>query len=83
MKDFVKEHSQNITLERLLSFFPDYNPIEKLWKNTKRDATHLKYFEKFEDLRHFVVDTFGSYINAASKVLGVMKKMRYEFSIGC
>lgn len=83
VKDFVKEHSQNITLERLPSFSPDYNPIEKLWKNTKRDATHLKYFEKFEDLRHFVVDTFGSYINAASKVLGVMKKMRYEFSIGC
>jgi transposase len=83
VKDFVKKHSQNITIERLPSFSPDYNPIEKLWKNTKRDATHLKYFEEFEDLRDSVVGTFESYINDASKVLGVMKKMREEFSISC
>jgi len=55
VKDFVNKHSQNISIERLPSFSPDYNPIEKLWKNTKRDATHLKYFEKFEDLRDSVV----------------------------
>jgi len=83
VKDFVNENSQKITLERLPSFSPDYNPIEKLWKNTKRDATHLKYFEKFEDLRDSVVGTFESYKNDASKVLGVMKKMREEFSISC
>ncbi len=83
VKDFVNEHSQNISIERLPSFSPDYNPIEKLWKNTKRDATHLKYFEKFEDLRDSVVGTFESYINDASKVLRVMKKMREEFSISC
>ena len=81
VKDFVNENSQNISIERLPSFSPDYNPIEKLWKNTKRDATHLKYFEKFEDLRDSVVGTFESYINDTSKVLGVMKKMREKFSI--
>jgi transposase len=83
VKDFVKENSQQITIKRLPSFSPDYNPIEKLWKNTKRDATHLKYFETFEDLRDSVVSTFEFYINDASKVLGVMKKMREEFSITC
>ncbi len=63
----------NVTIERLPSFSPDYNPIEKLWK----------YFEKFEDLRDSVVGTFESYLNDASKVLGVMKRMREEFSISC
>jgi len=81
VNDFVKENSGHITIKRLPSFSPDYNPIEKLWKNTKRDATHLKYFEKFEDLRDSVVNTFESYINDASKVLGVMNKMREEFCI--
>lgn len=81
VKDFVKANSQQITIKRLPSFSPDYNPIEKLWKNTKRDATHLKYFETFEDLRDSVVSTFESYINDASKVLGVMNKMREEFAI--
>ena len=83
VNDFVKENSQHITIKRLPSFSPDYNPIEKLWKNTKRDATHLKYFEKFEDLRVSVVSTFESYIKDASKVLGVMNKMREEFGITC
>ena len=41
---------------------PDYNPIEKLWKNTKRDATHWKYFKTFEDLHDLVVKAFKSYL---------------------
>lgn len=81
VQDFVKAHSQHLTVERLPSFSPDYNPIEKLWKNTKRDATHLKYFEQFEELRDAVVSTFESYINEASKVLSVMSKMRREFGL--
>ena len=83
VNEFVKEKASQLTVERLPSFSPDYNPIEKLWKNTKRDATHLKYFETFEDLRASVISTFETYINDASKVLGVMKKMRSEFSITC
>ena len=83
VKDFIEKHSKQITVERLPSYSPDYNPIEKLWKNTKRDATHLKYFETLEDLRHAIVTTFESYMSDPSKVLCVMKKMRAEFGITC
>ena len=81
VKEFLEAKSERISLERLPAFSPDFNPIEKLWKNTKRDATHLKYFEKFEDLRASVVDTFKSYLEDASKVLCVMAKMRDEFGL--
>ena len=30
------------------SYSPDYNPIEFLWKNLKRRATHNRYFPEFE-----------------------------------
>ena len=83
VKDFIKDNATHITVERLPSFSPDFNPIEKLWKNTKRDATHLKYFETFEDLRESVVKTFESYQKDTSKVLCVMNKMRKEFDITC
>lgn len=83
VKDFINENSTGITVERLPSFSPDFNPIEKLWKNTKRDATHLKYFETFEDLRESVVKTFEGYQKDASKILCVMSKMRKEFGITC
>ena len=78
VKDFVKKHSEKLHLERLPSFSPDLNPIEKLWKNTKRDATHCKYFETFEKLRESVVNAFECYLRDAAQVLCVMKKLREE-----
>lgn len=61
---------------RLPSYSPDYNPIEKLWKNTKKDATHCKYFPTFEDLRTSVINAFQKYMTDAAKVICVMKKLR-------
>ncbi len=83
VKDFLAENTGQLTLERLPAFSPDYNPIEKLWKNTKRDATHLKYFKHFEDLRESVVTTFKSYLDDASKVLCLTTKMRKQHDISC
>ena len=62
----------------LPKFSPDCNPIEKLWKNTKRDATHLKYFQAFEHLRASVLDTFRQYLEEATKVICVMTKLRTQ-----
>ncbi len=75
---FQREHADRLTLHRLPPFSPDKNPIEKLWKNTKRDATHLKYFSEFEQLRAAVVKVFRTYLEDATKVISVMKKLRAE-----
>jgi transposase len=58
-------------VERLPVYSPDKNPIEKLWKNTKKEATHCRYFETFEDLRQAVLGAFEQYLNDASKVVCV------------
>jgi transposase len=63
-------------VERLPAYSPDKNPIEKLWKNTKKEATHCRYFETFEDLRQAVLGAFEKYLGDASKVICVMKKLR-------
>ena len=81
VKQFKQANAGRLTVERLPAFSPDYNPIEKLWKNTKRDATHMKYFKTFEDLHNSVVQTFNSYMQDASKVICVMQKMREDFAI--
>lgn len=78
----VKEYNEKqralgrLFVYRLPSYSPDYNPIEKLWKNTKRDATHCKFFPTFEDLRSSVVKAFKKYMEDAAKVICVMKKLR-------
>ena len=65
-----------IHIYRLPSYSPDYNPIEKLWKNTKRDSTHCKFFPTFDDLRSSVIKAFKKYMEDATKVICVMKKLR-------
>jgi len=57
-----------LTVERLPACSPDYNPIEKLWKNNKRDSTHIKYFKTFEDIHDSVIKTFKAYRQDASKM---------------
>ena len=81
VNEFKLANSDRLTVERLPAFSPDFNPIEKLWKNTKRDSTHMKYFKTFEDLHDSVVQTFNTYMQDASKVICVMKKMRDDFAI--
>jgi transposase len=63
---------------KLPPYSPDFNPIEKLWRNSKKQATHCKYFPTFEDLRMAVVKAFKTYLEDASNVVCVMKKLRTE-----
>ncbi len=75
---FQQAHAHRLRLHRLPAFSPDKNPIEKLWNNTTRDATHLKYFSEFEQLRAAVVKVFHKYMDDATNVIPVMKKLRTE-----
>lgn len=68
------EAAGRLFVERLPAYSPDKNPIEKLWKNTKKEATHCRYFPTFDDLRAAVLGAFEKYLGDASKVLCVMKK---------
>jgi len=79
VKEFKENNSNRLSVTALPAYSPDYNPIEKLWKNTKRDATHLKYFKTFADLYDSVVKTFKSYMQDASKIICVMKQLRKDF----
>src|ERR671931_2070551 len=51
MSAFFKAHKARLTIEQLPSYSPDFNPIEHLWKKVKKEATHLKYFPDFAQLR--------------------------------
>ena len=44
---FLAQHAERLTGYPLPSYSPDYNPIEYLWKKTKKRATHHQYFKEF------------------------------------
>jgi transposase len=49
-QQFISEHADRLTVYQLPSYSPDYNPIEHLWRNVKREKTHNRYFPTFEAL---------------------------------
>ena len=76
-----KEAEDKLFAYQLPSYSPDKNPIEKLWKNTKAEATHCKYFPTFDDLRNAVIKAFNKYLQDAMKVISVMKKLRLQAGV--
>ena len=61
-----------LTVHQLPSYSPDYNPIEFLWKNLKRRATHNRYFPEFETLITSVADALVYYAQHAAEVKQLM-----------
>ena len=50
---------------------PDYNPIEYLWKKTKKQATHNKYFKEFAALTVSVEKALAYFATHPDTVLGL------------
>lgn len=69
---FFEQHQDRLTVSQLPSYSPDYNPIEYLWKNVKREASHNRYFPEFEDLITSVETTLASFANRPEEI----KKLR-------
>lgn len=72
MREFFAAHQDRITVYQLPSYSPDYNPIEFLWKNVKREATHNQYFPEFELLTLSVDQALADYATHPDEVKSLM-----------
>jgi transposase len=75
---FLAAHSARITEHPLPSYSPDYNPIEYLWRNTKKRATHNKYFKEFAALTVSVDKALAYFATHPDMVLGLFGRYREE-----
>ena len=72
MNDFFATNAERLTKFQLPSYSPDFNPIEYLWRNVKKEATHLKYFATFDDLTAAVDKTLHEFASLPSAILALM-----------
>ena len=74
MEEFFAKHADRITVRQLPRYSPDFNPIEYLWRNVKKQATHLRYFPTFEDLTKKVDAKLAYFANLPQSILALMGK---------
>ncbi len=74
MQAFFSCNSDRITVYQLPRYSPDFNPIEFLWRNVKKKATHLRYFPKFEDLMKKVDSTLKFFSDLPKSIKCLMGK---------
>lgn len=51
LKEFFLQHPQRLERIFLPSYSPELNPIERVWRITRRQVTHNRYFSSTDDLR--------------------------------
>ena len=71
LQEFFSEQHKRLRIYQLPAYSPDYNPIEYLWRRTKRKATHNAYFEQFKDLVKAVDSALEQFEKAPATILGL------------
>jgi transposase len=68
---FFAAHAARLTVFQLPSYSPDYNPIEKLWKQLKQADTHMQYFPTFAALTTKVEQALLKFAQAPATILSL------------
>lgn len=60
-KAFLSQIKSKLQLLFLPAYSPELNPIESLWKKTRRSVTHNRYFESREEQRNCLKKFFRKF----------------------
>ena len=74
MQAFFQKHADRLTVYQLPRYSPDFNPIEGLWRNVKKRATHLRYHPTFQHLVETVDDKLAYFASLPDSIFALMGK---------
>lgn len=60
-KDFFARIKDKLELLFLPAYSPELNPIEYLWKKTRRDVTHNRYFQSHQEQKEVLKEYFRKF----------------------
>lgn len=75
VQEWVQENADRIELHFLPPYSPEFNPIEILWRQTKRIATHNRYFATLNDLHRKLFRRFNRYQGNPASLRGLVRKL--------
>jgi transposase len=62
--DWRVEHHARFCLDYLPPYSPDLNPIERVWKLTRRNCLHNRYFQTLKHIENVVEEQFDMWRNS-------------------
>lgn len=65
-KDWREEHAAELSLEFLPPYSPELNPIERVWKLTRRKCLHNRYFPSLQLIIETVEQQFAQWATGNS-----------------
>jgi transposase len=71
LKELLEANQNRLVLIFLPAYSPELNPIERVWRITRRQVTHNRYFPSTEDLRIALVSQFLKW-NQPNSILKVL-----------
>lgn len=60
-KQWLAEHRHRIELFRLPAYSPEFNPIEGVWKETKKQTTHNRFYRTTQERDAALCTTFRTF----------------------
>ena len=69
-KAWLAENGDLIELHRLPPYSPEFNPMEGVWKTTKRVTTHNRFFRTTDERDDALRATFGRFRETPSLIAG-------------
>jgi hypothetical protein len=77
LRTFYAQHIDRLTVYQLPAYSPDLNPVEGLWQKVKEGATHLRYFQHFDDLVAKVDTTLTTLAGTPDQLTSLQGDYRY------
>ena len=73
-KQWLQDHAHRIELHRLPPYSPEFNPIEGVWKATKKQTTHNRFFRTCEERDTALVATFERFQAYPDAIAGHLER---------
>ena len=75
-KAWLEENGDRIALHRLPPYSPEFNPMEGVWKTTRKMATHNRFHRTVEERDDVLRRTFQQFQTKPELISGQVERMR-------
>jgi putative transposase len=74
VKAWLELRKDQIELFFLPAYSPEFNPVETVWKHTKRTSTHNRHFKRQQELRTCLERRFNRYQGNRPSLRGIVAR---------